>query len=661
MEKNAWLRINLISEFEFVSFNHYHQNFSDMKKFLFLIFFLPFTIYGQDFTAMCGKINNEDWSVSTQSDSLFAGHDAVVLCDYGAFEIRRGKLIGKTHYRVKLLNESAFEKWGTKEMTFFDRDEVTIHAQTVWKDEGEIIYTPLNPNDIFKTKAEDEAGYKFTFPKLSVGAIVEFTLERRTSRYSESVPVSWNFQTSVPVKWSEFIWTFPAGMTSSILQRGEWTHPMYINQALDRETKQRMVKVNVPAFPKEAFARPPAALADVAEVHVRPAMNGIIFNWSFINEILYNQTSFGKELNKDYPQLKAAVEQITERDTTAEMKLRRLFTYVREKFPPNLDKSREIRRGGTLKAFNDGNVSATEQKLIMVHLLRGAGFESSFVMTKFRSAGAINKEVPNMSDIDEVLVYVKTPQMKEYILDPSNKSVGFPGLEEDQVSPVAWLLNSTGRWVNVEPARSIHRSMTNFSIESNGTVKAEFELLQEGFLALESKEQIKESLNDYKTFLVNNYFKFEKPEFEDISFQGQDSLEASLKGSAKFTLPSYAQVIDDKIYINPTVVDRWEENPFKAEKRVGAIDFVFPREYSYVTNMKIPAGYVVEDMPKPQHQRFAGGEFRRFLSVEGDTVQTVIRLKIDKIIFEKDKYPIIKAVFDAFITAQSDQIVLKKG
>jgi hypothetical protein len=129
-----------------------------------------------------------------------------------------------------------------------------------------------------------------------------------------------------------------------------------------------------------------------------------------------------------------------------------------------------------------------------------------------------------------------------------------------------------------------------------------------------------------------------------------------------FTHNNVADIIGDKMYINPMLFLARADNPFKQEKREYPIDFVFPHQDKYAIGIILPEGYAVESMPEPVSLAMEDnmGTFKYNLIANGNQIQVAVTLDINFSSAGPDYYPTLKSFYQKMIEKQNEKIVLKR-
>ncbi|HQU56724.1 MAG TPA: DUF3858 domain-containing protein, partial [Chitinophagaceae bacterium] len=120
---------------------------------------------------------------------------------------------------------------------------------------------------------------------------------------------------------------------------------------------------------------------------------------------------------------------------------------------------------------------------------------------------------------------------------------------------------------------------------------------------------------------------------------------------------------EDMIYLNPMLMDRMGENPFKSAKRLYPVELPYIFDETYTLQMDIPKGYEVEELPKQAVVKLGNDQdavFEYRISSDNSTISFRTRLQIIKTLFPPEEYANLREFFNFVVKKQGEQIVLKK-
>jgi hypothetical protein len=148
-----------------------------------------------------------------------------------------------------------------------------------------------------------------------------------------------------------------------------------------------------------------------------------------------------------------------------------------------------------------------------------------------------------------------------------------------------------------------------------------------------------------------------KIENEEIVNQKNYEEPIYVKYDMKFTLSN-----EDVIYFNPLLTEATKENFFKAEKRNYPVEMPYAIDETYILDMEIPKGYIVDEMPKSVRSKFNEDEglFEYIIVNREGHIQLRCKFQLYKANFVAADYESLRDFFGLLIKKQAEQIVFKK-
>jgi len=116
------------------------------------------------------------------------------------------------------------------------------------------------------------------------------------------------------------------------------------------------------------------------------------------------------------------------------------------------------------------------------------------------------------------------------------------------------------------------------------------------------------------------------------------------------------------LYFNPFFGDVLRENPFHAADRKYPVEMTHTTDDLYLLNLEIPAGYVVEELPKSARVAFNGdqGQFEYMVAKQDNLIQMRCHIKLNRANFPADDYASLRDFYGYIVKKENEQIVLKK-
>ena len=606
---------------------------------------------------------------------------ALILADFGESNINDQLGVTYTrHMRIKIVSAAGYE-WGNHVITLYtkkkreilDKLEGATYSLSL---DGSIQKTELDDDMIFKEKAdEDFTRYRFTLPGLQPGCVIEF---RYRIRYSSPFLLpTWHFQSTIPTLWSEYRTLVPttmayAGVTitfepffisESQLRNVHIGGSNYLTGGTITECKaSRWAMHDLAALHNEPYMTTmddytPQVRLQLAEYAAPVGITKVLKTWDKLIEELLDDNDFGDRLDPE-SDVQEVAQRIAGGLNSPIEKMTAIYDHIRSTmiwsgrrrvYAQDLGDALKARKG-------DGS----EINFILMSMLRSVGLTVDPVIASTRSNGRVTDVYPLVEQFNTVVARVNAGG-SVYFLDATD-----PIRPVDLVAPE--LLNVTGlvvkkgpvEWVKITSNRRYrHRSFANLELDPTGEVHGRLESADDDYSALLKRRNAREKK---PLDLAKQIFGSEKLglALDSTEVSGRDTASGPIRVTTHSTGTSYAQASGDYIYLNPVVLDRWTESPFKLKKRRFPVDMSYGRDVSSVTLIRIPAGFEIKEMPKDFQ---IGGEdirFSRKTLVEGDRIKTDVSFSVLVSVFPAEVYESLCEFYNRMVAAEAEQIVLQR-
>jgi transglutaminase-like putative cysteine protease len=660
-----------------------------------------FMFYGQQLSAQdklnikFGKITPQDFDLSKrQFDSSAA---AVVIADIGnsVFEgnMKSGfSLIFTHHMRAKIINKNGMDI-ATVEIPLYSsgKDEEKLQnlkAVTYNLENGKVVETKLDDKSVFTDKAAKKFVIKkFTFPAVKEGSIIEFSYTQSSDFLFNLQP--WQFQSEYPKLWSEYEVTIPEYFHYVTLTQGYQAFtsrtsnsiPVHYtigfsngaekneNVTLDGlATDTRYVIKNVPALKEESFTTTLANHVSKIEFQLsgiqypNSIYKDIMGNWPKLNEDMMEDEKFGVDINHNNGWLSDDLKTITNGATTKAEKAKKIFAYVRDNFTCTGHSS--IYMENNLKTvFKNKNGNEAELNLLLVAMMNHEDIPSNPIILSTRHHGKTNEIYPLLDRFNYV-VCGSTIDGAVYYLDASMPKLGFGFLPP-------YCYNGHARIVSKELQPPVYFDVDSLKEQEMTSVFIINDEKKDGVIDGSFQKQ----LGNVESYNIREKLnkKSEKDYFKEVKFPNSTDVEIANGGIDSLKLNEYPVTIhydftcknmfgDDIVYFNPMLNEGYKENPFKAAERHYPVEMPYTTDETYVFNMEVPKGYVVDELPKSTKVSLNETDgFFEYLVVKDDTnIQLRSRIKLNKANFSPEDYSSLRDFYGFIVKKQSEQIVFKK-
>lgn len=570
-----------------------------------------------------------------------------------------------------------------KERVFFT-DAVTYNLVN-----GKIEKTKLKSDGSFdETISKYRGQKKITMPNVKEGSVIEFRYTIKCP--SDAMIRDWDFQTSIPVNYSEFKVQVPEYYVFNTRQKGyifpkintvKNTRSLTITSkertgdrisktefSTDKidyfETETTYIAQDFPAIKEESYVNnidnyTSSVQHELSMTHFpnRP-VKAYSTDWNSVVKTIYDYDDFGPELNKT-GYFEDDLKKILANTNTTEEKIWTILNHVKT----NINWNGYTGYGcdnGVKKTYKEKTGNIADINLMLTAMLRHAGLTANPVLVSTRSNGIAL--FPNRTAFNYVIAAVETPN-GYILLDASDKYSTPNVLPFRTLNWMGRLIRKDGssEEIDLMPKKASNDIVfMNFDIDAEGKVKGKTRRQCSDYNAMitrENFEKLKEE--EYLEKLENNSGKIEVSEY---SRTNEKDLLAPTIETYSFTGNGLCELIGGKIYVNPMLFFAQDKNPFKQEVREYPVDFGFPFMDKYNITIKIPEGFAVETLPKPVAYNMENnlGSFKFNIAANENVLQLSVAHQINEAIITTEQYEMLKEYYKGMIAKQTEKIVLKR-
>jgi len=619
------------------------------KHLLILLFTFSFIniIYAQKAPMKYGKVDQADLDMKIYpADSSAA---AVVLCNYGYFSSRDFQFVHQK--RIKILKEE-----GKSQGDFYvpASEKAVVKGQIINMENGVPVVTKLGKESIFiEQVSKKQYRARVAFPNVKVGSVIDVEF------YYTGLPTLWRFQETIPVRWSELI--IEDNQYLSFRKNPVGFIPFYVS------TDSRWVTKDVPAFKSEPFINNYENYMsrfdiEISSIHIPGELyKDYATTWEAVAEALNKESNFGQELYTLQLYLNGLAHQIKEATSIPEERLFRAYNEIK-KIKWNKTESIWISQSGLNHSFNKKIGNASEVNLNLVLLLRKLDISANPLVLSTRSNGVL----PQFSVSFDKLNYVAAHAVigdKTYLLDATEENLPVGLLPERALNGRGMVVMKEGfNWVDLNPVKKEKTaSFFKLKLSADGTMKGDWTKMCSDYAALDLRNHYK-TFNSQDDYLKSIESKYIGLSVDKYTVSDLDSLQNPVKEDFTVVWKNRATKTNNQLFVNPILMDKWTENPFKLEQRIYPVDFTTAIEKSLIVYLELPEGYVVEQLPKNIKMALPenSASFQMQTALLENGVQMIFKFNINKPIFYVTEYPDLKVYFDELVKKQSEMLILKK-
>ena len=625
--------------------------------------------------------------------SIDSSANAVILADVGSTEIL-GNNKGwfsfeyKRHTRIHILTKSGYEE-ADIQIPLYSSGNYTeklenLKASTYNLVDGKIVETKFDKDNLFtERRSKTRVVRKFTLPNVKEGSIIDIEYRIQSDYLYTLQP--WYFQGENPILWSEYNVTIPQFFDYAFLANG--FNKFHINDKKSRRenftvinsetatssdrytftanvSDHRWVLKDVKGFKAENYTSSLdnyicSIKFQLAAMREPLQYKNFLESWEKVTRDLLEDEDFGRSLDNANNWIGDVVKPLLATATTPLEKAQKIYAYVRDNTTCTNYNAVYISQPlkNVLKSKN-GYVS--EINLLLTAMLKYAGITAEPVILSTKENGFVYTLYPMISRFNYV-VCAATIGDKTYYLDASQPTLGFNRLLPSCYNGLARTVNPQASSLILSSDSLTESKLTSIILSNDEKGKWLGKMRQHVgyFESFNTRKTIKEKGKDEFFKEVKKEYNFDV-EIKNPTIDSLNNYDHGLTIQYEFLPETPSENI---LYINPMFGEGYKENPFKSAERTYPVEMPYTFDQTYLLTMDIPAGYVIDEMPKPAVVKFnEEGEclFEYLISQSNNVISMRSRVKFKRATFQPDEYEVLRAFFDMIVKKQSEQIVFKK-
>ena len=382
-------------------------------------------------------------------------------------------------------------------------------------------------------------------------------------------------------------------------------------------------------------------------------------SWDAVSTELLEMDEFGGQLKKNIDA--GEVIAFTKLMPLREDRMRTIYNFVRSNMSWNGLYSK-YSSDGIKNAWKKRTGTSGDINLLLVNLLNEAGLESYPVLVSERFHGKVNVDYPFIDQFNSVFSCVDIDG-KKYYLDATDPFCPAHITPSGILNTIGFIVKKkSGGLVNIINDSLMYKEDTDVFLElkEDGTISGEAIISSEDYARMDKLAAYKKNQELFK----NNYFTNEAFPFNitklDVKNQENDSLEFQ----QLLTLSGKLEGSGDYKYIPLNFFSGFRSNPFLSDNRFSNINFGYKRDISLAVHIKLPADYVIDNLPKSIRMVTPNREISFTRQVVHDTSNNSILCNMN-ILFKNslylaDEYPTLKEIYKKLFEYLKEPVLLKK-
>lgn len=641
--------------------------------------------FGQEPPVTWGEIPQSDLTMTSYPADTNAA--AVILCDYGTSSFNDDlDIIFTRHRRIKILSSRGYD-WGTHNIPYYAEDQIervdNVEGVTYKLDEkGNVVTTEMDDDAIFD---EDVDGtirrVRFTLPALSPGCVIEYRYKVKSS--SPWMMPTWEFQTSEPVRWSEYIIRTPKAIAyAAVFQGYEQFHvseatdvnqffsglaQSYLQERIVRCSQRRWVVKDAPAIRHESYMTTPddymmkVDLQLVAYAIPGGGIERVRKDWPMYIEDLLDARRFGKRIESSGT-IRDLAGQITAGLTSPRAKLNAIYRWVSSSIVWN-EQHRVYAEQEVDDVLESKKGSTADITFLLISLLRAAGLQADPLVTSTRENGRVQQLYPIVSQFNMVLTRVTMGRTHSYVdaTDPRRPLDLLP----EELSKAKGIVIKKGsvEWAAfLNTKRDLSSSRVTLQMADDASLTASIESSLHDYAALRFRRALNKTKKEAEAVQSTLGLDEQAFKIDSVQIEGQDSVDLPVKIEAEVHSSDYAQSAGEFIYLNPHIISRFTENPLKTPTRRFPVDIPYGTTRMLTIKVLLPDDLMVKEGLQNRSVIVSGGgpSFSRRVQIFPKEILISLRYDLVKTDYSSNQYPELRDFFASMTAFESEQLVLQR-
>ena len=633
--------------------------------------------------------NAPDWLRAAAQDKLPEYPKdtvAVVLLDDEQTTIKdNGEIETRTRRAYKLLRPEARKNYDSAVARFANDTKITyFKAWTITPDGHEFEVKEKDAAEVSLTSFElysDERAKILRFPEPNPGSVVGYELVQKQRPYL--LDDEWEFQDTIPVRRSRFSIQLPPGWEyTTFFENHADIKPQEngSNQSVWEVTDSPAIEVepDMPAWNSVAgemlvkyFPRDPA---------MRAKTSG---SWREIGNWYNTLTASSRNAT---PQIQQKVAELTAGMTDPLAKMKALADYTQQKIRYA---AIEIGIGGHQphpagQVFAHQYGDCKDKATLLGSMLHEIGIESYYVLintergttapgfpsVRFNHA-IIAIRLPDSIPDTTLYAVVKHPKLGRILFfDPTDEYVPLGYLPWEEQDNYGLMVTPDGGELMslplLPPSTNRLLRTAQFNLSPGGDLSGEIQEVRWGGPAESSRAQYLEIppaqrakvLEEFVGNFLNSF------SVTNASLENLEKFDETLTIDYKFTAQGYAKSAGSLLIVRPRVVGSKESyllSLLSAKKpRQYAIEFNEATRQDDVFDINLPAGYVVDELPKPVEAECAYASYKSDVQVTGNTLHYKRTYVVKDVMVPTTKLNYVRDFFRQVAADERSSAVLRR-
>lgn len=623
------------------------------------------------------ELKMTEYAADKDADAVVLFHKTDVFYNFvnGDF-----KVCYDVRTRLKVLKPDG-KRVADKSITYYENETNRVRKEQVTGlkavaynlENGKVVKTKMEQAMVHHERLDkNQKVLKFSVPQVKVGTVIEYEYRLESDIYYDIY--TWYAQGELPVLYTYYDLSIPEWFSFNIEETGACpvekkmdggSMQLHFNGGNETLSTQhyRFTARNLPALKADGYVwcvenYGNKVTAELGGIYIPGAVHkNYTTTWTEIDKQLMEDSDFGGRLKNSSP-LKADI--------------------VSAGIPGIADKSErfaavwkllksKVRWNGNYafwgksasKILKEGTGTNADINFLLINMLHDANIEAVPVVLRTRNNGFLPLTHASMKFLTTFVVGMHLADDKWTFFDASSEDGYLNVLPAKLLVERARIIKKDGQgdWVDLMAvAHGGEVTSIEVSLNANGLLEG----TRTRVLTDETAAMLRKNWREAKDSVEHIHKLQEKGGMEIKSYQldGQHDFSSQLTETMGFT--KQCDTAGELIFLNPLVFAPMSEAPFTAAERHLPIEFPYKQAEAITIVIKLPEGYMVEDMPRPVVLKFDGMTARIGTSIDGQVLTTQFLFKIGKTFYPVSSYQDVKAFLDKLTECCKNMVTIKK-
>ncbi len=576
------------------------------------------------------------------------------------------------HYQIKILKERA-KSYADVAISYWHKNHVlSIEAQTILSDGRKI---ELDNDNIFDEEAKDVYRVKkFSMPNVEVGSILEVKYTIKSTQVHELQP--WVFHNEIPVLESEInivkhpFFSYLVKRTNDPNGLIKQTEDQYYSRyKRDFSQRIRYKATNLPAIRNEPYI----STLDNYKARLDFQIESVRTPTYYYEYIKDSQTLSNTLLKEEFDEFMEPEDEVRElvdnlnlEKSTEDQKAKLIYDYVRDNFEKENYNSGIYARKDPEEILEKKKVTDSERNLLLMSMLKAAGFDVKPILISTRGHGYVNPQIPFLRQYNLTILLVNIND-NYFMFDARNPWTPYGQLPPSSLVNLAMLVDKDNNQFLEIPnpgLRSYEIVESHINVLPDGKLNGSSEMLAIGYASNNRNKQLYEhkKVEDVISNELSNHLDGYKVTLSDTTLKAVPSDTFNTK--FQFTLEDFTEIIEDEIYLRPSLYFSKNKNIFSTEKRVYPVEINYRSQSIESNYFTLPAGFSIAEIPEEITIENKYFKYHRItLIVEKNPLKIGFsrQYEIKELVVPQEDYAKFRSDYVKIIDADQEIIVFKSN